>query len=705
MYEFTKTKDNVDIISKWFENSPYGISFKIKTTNSTNIDKFTAINIDEFGKVIYKTQWKEEDNGNINDIVNTYNYVKELVSLINLTLINHPKKMSIVIPQDWEFRFAFINCIQKFKLPDNKIIDHNDLSEFCRFFYPYVVMVIEPSKRTAKDSLVNEKSKYGSYLRYKRVSKFNNQNKIEQRILSYMRNFNLDDDSLIDVISKQFNITTEKAKDDILKVRSLFGNISKGRKQKKQDNLPKFKPPGIGIAIQGKTVDKYKIIISGARDQKQLEHIITFLNILIYLYAETYINKNPLTQKIKEKLHKLTNIAKRRNKVDNIVNYQKEIKTIKQMTQSDKKRLGFTPEEGHNQWSRSCQNSGNDKRRRPRQTVIQNVNQLLERGYTLNKKTMEYEKKVIIKKKGKRESEITLKALKVENKDGDDLTNEILYTCEPEENGEHMYVGFLTKSNNPFNECMPCCFKKNPLITKKQDKQDFYKSCMNIETTQQVHNTTTGDILYILQDTNKIQDGRIGYLPQYIDIITNSQLKKTKEIKNNHYLLKTDSYFFKYGINQENYSFITSLSSVLNITVDEIKDIIINFFNKDKDELYYTSLNDGDIRAKFRIGDFLTFIKNESHIDYYYLKDIIKIKGLFTKNGIFPIVLNKNQTIIKKGIEKEKMLRLFGLVYEKQQNYDQAITYYTDGIIRSMSETAIKKLQSDIQRCMLKKKF
>ncbi len=66
-------------------------------------------------------------------------------------------------------------------------------------------------------------------------------------------------------------------------------------------------------------------------------------------------------------------------------------------------------------------------------------------------------------------------------------------------------------------------------------------------------------------------------------------------------------------------------------------------------------------------------------------------------------VLNKGFEI--PGIEKEKMLRLFGLVYEKQQNYDQAINYYTDGIIQSMSETAIKKLQSDIQRCMLKKRI
>lgn len=63
------------------------------------------------------------------------------------------------------------------------------------------------------------------------------------------------------------------------------------------------------------------------------------------------------------------------------------------MTQIDKKRLGFTPEEGQNQWTRSCQNSGNDKRRRPQQTLIGDLSKLLSKGYKLNKKTGEYEKK------------------------------------------------------------------------------------------------------------------------------------------------------------------------------------------------------------------------------------------------------------------------------------------------------------------------
>jgi hypothetical protein len=221
MSEFSKSDDNIEMVTKWFENSPYGISFKIRLVNEKEgikTEKFMAININEIGKIEYKTQWKEEDNANIYDIINTYDYVKELVERINKILENHPRKISVKKPENYEFRFAFINCIQRFKLPDNKIINHNDLSDFCIYFYPYISLQIEPKKRIGKTTTTDTKSKYGSYLRYKRVSKFDNSAKIEQRILSYMRNFDFEDDILAEEISKQFNITNEKSLEEIIKI-------------------------------------------------------------------------------------------------------------------------------------------------------------------------------------------------------------------------------------------------------------------------------------------------------------------------------------------------------------------------------------------------------------------------------------------------------------------------------------------------------
>ena len=93
----------------------------------------------------------------------------------------------------------------------------------------------------------------------------------------------------------------------------------------------------------------------------------------------------------------------------------------------------------------------------------------------------------------------------------------------------------------------------------------------------------------------------------------------------------------------------------MNTPIEEIKNIIIDFLKRDTDQLYYYSLNDGDIRAEYQINDFIVFIKDSEHIDYYYLKDLLKIPGLFTKNGLFPVVFNKITKIIKNGNEREKI--------------------------------------------------
>ena len=57
-------------------------------------------------------------------------------------------------------------------------------------------MVIEPRKRQSKIKKGTEKSKFGTYLRYKRVSKYENQARIEQRVLYFIRNYDYNDQTL-----------------------------------------------------------------------------------------------------------------------------------------------------------------------------------------------------------------------------------------------------------------------------------------------------------------------------------------------------------------------------------------------------------------------------------------------------------------------------------------------------------------------------
>lgn len=670
MIEFSKSKENLEIMTKWFEHAGYGLSFKIKIKG----DKFMSININEIGKIDYKTQWKEDDMANIQDVYETYNYVRDLVKLINKILRNHPRKVTIKEPEDWEFKFAFINGIQRFTLPTEKQINHNDLSDFCVFFYPYVSVIVEPAKRIGKSTKLKEETgKFGTYLKYKRIPRYDNTINLEKKIFSYLKNYDISEDTLIDQISKQFNITSDAAKLEIEKVKNKLGEIEKTPRKLKtiDEHAPRMRGQGRSIDIQGKTVDKYKIRISGARDQRELERTIEFLNILLFLYYETYILKKPERQDIKDKLKKITNIARRRSKVSEFVDYKKEQSDVKKLKQLDKKRLASKGEDGTD-WVRACQNSGKDKRRRPEGF---NVKQIQDKGYKLNKKTGEYEKEVYLTKTSK--TPLTLSALKVASKDDNGDTKEIYYTCDPTENGEHMYVGFLTKSVSAYGMCLPCCFKKNIMETKNKDKQQFFSKCKATETVEddtkkeiieEKPQTSTGDILYVLLDSVKVPEGRISYLPKLVDIFINQTANKTKKIKNN-YLSTSDGYFFKGGIKQDDYCFLDTLSYVLQLSSGEIKMRIKQFLKNDKEETYYTRLNSGDIRDEYRIGDFIKFIESTDKIDYFYLKDILQIENLFTERGILPIVFYRENITVKSNHQDGSVRESTGVDLKREDFY------------------------------------
>jgi hypothetical protein len=679
-YKFYTKSDkieNQDLLSKWFENAPYGISFKIKISKSSGKirlnDKYLSINLHETGRIEYKITWKEEDEATVVDINETYNYVRDLLKKIN----SENKKIKFILPDDDRFKYAFINTIQKFTIPEAFKIDHNDLSEFSRFFYPYISLVIEPKKRKAlADKDKNEEvSKYGTYLRYKRISKYDNRMKMHMRILYFLRNYELSDRELVDEIAKQFNITIENSAKELDYVREKYSKVIRRSSKmiKKLKTMPKSKPPGIGIDIQGRDRDKYKIRITGARDKDQLDEIITFMKVLIYLYTETYLYKKKEYQKIKEMLKNLTKIARRRNKVSEIVEYDASIKTVKSITGLDKDRLGFKPDKGQNQWTRSCQNSGNDKKRRPDITPQDQLAKLLADGYKLNNKTGYYEKNVEMKIKGKMYKTI-IKAVKLSN--ADNTYN--FYSCDPEQNQEHMYIGFLARGNNPSDLCMPCCFKKDQLTSGNKEKKSYFLKCIgegeknNIEDTGKQVTNNLGDKVYILQDTNKIQEGRFIYLSKYLDVFFNKLWKNDQKIKN-HYLIESKSgYFFKYTVKHDYYFFLVAIANIYDITIETIIDKIIKFLENDKDNRYFTYLNNGDIAESFKERKFfIDYIKSSNYLEYDLIGELIAIPGLLTKNGINFYILNKQVSVIKKALEKESVKERFYLECLNLENYYQ----------------------------------
>ena len=376
-------------------------------------------------------------------------------------------------------------------------------------------------------------------------------------------------------------------------------------------------------------------------------------------------------------LKNLTNIAKRRSKVEELVIGDKEIKSIKQMTQLDKKRIGFKPEKDQNQWTRMCQNSGENKRRQPKVYSSQNITELVKKGYSFNKKTGLYEKKIISKINGKKKEEI-LKTIKLADLDenGNPTGQDIHYACNPEDNGEHYYVGFLNKGLNPNGQCMPCCFIKDPSISKNKSKQEFFNNCLldQKKTAIEPGIKNLGEKLYILQDTNKIQDGRLGDLPKYIDIYFNKMLYHTKTIKH-HYLAKTNGgYFFKYGSKQDKYQFLNAISSILNMDLDKIKKMFVNILEKDTNEQIFTSLNGGNIRTQFKSrSEFIKYINESEYLDYDYLIDLITMPEVLLKGGINVVIFVKKVIIIKKTFEKEKIIDDFVLDCSNIANADAII--------------------------------
>lgn len=663
MEQLSKDKQNIYILGKWFENAPYGISFKMKIDDSKSINKYTAINLNDMGRVEYKIQWKEEDNATVEDIYKTYAYVKKLITKIN----SEKNRISFNIPYDEEFKYAFLNTIQQFELPDKYTVKHNDLSEFSRFFFPYVAVVIEPRKRMSKVGS-SEMGKFGTYLRYKRVSKYENQLKIEQKILYFMRNYEYIEQLLIDEIVKQFNISVERAVEEIEKVKSKYPNIKKSRNiLKKIDTYAKHKPPGIGIDIQGKQRDRYKVRISGVRDVGQLERIISFYETLMYLYYETYLVKNPEYQVFKEKLEKLTSIAKRRNKVSEYVDYDKEEKTIKHMEHIDKSRIGFTPDKGQNQWSRSCQNSG-DLIRQPTQHV--KLDDILNLGFKFNPKTNTYEKKVITKVNNTRKETI-IRAVNLDTYDDDgNKLSAIYYSCDPKINGENVHVGFLSKSANPSGQCMPCCFKKDSLLSVNGEKVDNFKTCI---ASQDVKHgkvpKVIGDKLYILQDSNKISEGRLGFLPTYLNYYLNKLLNKNKRMRQNILISCKTGYYFKYGVNQDNQRFLNAVSSVIDISVDEIIKVLISKLENDKTDTLFTALNNGDIKTSFISREaYINFIKNDNDLSFDVVNHIVSIHY-----NLNIIVFKKEEIVIKVALEKEKKKDDFFMVCQNPEEVSNIV--------------------------------
>ena len=669
---------------KWFESAPYDINIKIKI----NENSFISVNIIQSGRIEVKYQWLENENATFKDLEKIINKTDDLLKKINKELIKYELKIKndiyinyILLNQKYNniskndennakqyieiqenkisliknyinmklliidnYKIDFINTIQKIEFDNDKlVIDHNILSDFATLFYPYISIVIEPKKRKSKDK-ISDKGKYGSYIRYKRISNYENVSKIEYRIYYFLKNYEENMSKLSQEICEQFNITEKEAFKKITEIKEKHKIIKKKKILKSYDNIPKFKIPGIGIEIQGKQKGKYKIKIIGARNKKQLDNIVLFINTLLYLYIDIYLEKKRDKKDILKYLINLSNIAKRKNKVDYIVNIENKEKNIKKMTKVDKERIGFKPTEGLNQWSRICQNNG-DKKRQPLQVYNNDkIEEFKKLGYKYNEKTEQYERKV--------NGEILI-APKI----GKDL----IYSCNPEINNDYKYIGFLQKSNNPNGLCMPCCFKKNPLISVNNDKKDYNLKCLKNENEEKIDykkndNNLSNQItkLYILNDISKIHENKYFMLPKSINLLFNDKINNKLIVKDHYFNSTNTGYYICYCPSQKDNSYLNCLEYIYNRSIDEIIDIIESKLKNNPN--YFIYLNSGDIKNQFETIDYyINFLRNNKKlITYNYLDDILSLPNILDENAtnIYIFENQNNEYVIQcKNIE------------------------------------------------------
>lgn len=615
------SQNNLSQVIKWFDISQPGLTFKYQYDINR---RPLHVYIDNFGRLSFDIYENCENNLIYSKLNSYFDVIKNIVYDLNKTGI----VFQFRIPDYSDFKIKFINSIKTFKL-DGKKINYNDLTDFFRLFYPYFTVVIEPKKRI-KENKTTEYNKTGTYLRYKKISNYQTKQKIIKTIKKYRKYYDSSQEEIINEISKEFNLTlkdSEKLFDECLK---MYPRVKQIRKLRKITYKTKYKTEGVNVEIQHKE-DSYVIKYHGLRDKEQDKEITTYISIILQLYKQIYLSKNQKYFYIKDKLKNIENVAKQKFEIYDIEKKASDLKTTKINQLMDKDRLGFKPSKGKSVWSRLCQNSGKKIRRQPK--LYSNIDELVKAGYKFNKSSGYFERQ--IKNKDKT---TVLKAVKLSNSKSED----IYYTCGPDTNGKHMYIGLLNKTS-PDGKALPCCFINDKLDLqlekfkkKKQNQNDIY------------------DINYILQPTRNIPNGRLSILPnilnQYFNVIQN---KKQIQIQ---YILKETNPDFYYGYGViHNFGFLSSIATALGITIKEMIDRI----NQNLNEEIFNSLNNGMIKTIYETKEnYLKKINNfnTNNSEKKILKDdeiwhLLTIPGIITKEGLNIIVFTKNNNNVLKSTE------------------------------------------------------
>lgn len=631
--EFKNNNELMKKLYKWFEGNPDAITIKMRMN-----EQFITVKISELGKVEITFTWPESAQFNISQINFNYSLINELIMKIG-----DENSGMIKIPEEYDYRIAFMNSIQKYNLPNNHNIDHNTLSDFSRLFFPYIALIIDPTTKKKKKG--EDFGKWGTYLMYKRISNYNLEKKIRKRIIMIMKNYEYTEEELFDVLSRNYNMNKEEIIEMYKDIKLKYKNIKRSRNiLLKISDLKKDKLEGIRIELVGKRADEYKIKIMGSTSIRQLKNITTFLNKFLMLYYDVYVSKKEKYLRLLDKLEDITDIAKRLRIVNDYVKYETTELEVKKTVKTDEGRLG-KKKANDVQYARLCQNSGN-MRKRPFNVEEKDLDKYIKKGYKYNEKKGYLEKKVKTK-----DGEETIKMIKLDkiDKDGNKIEGEnIYYACDPDNNGEYIHVGFLTQ----IDRCLPCCFKKDFEKSSNKNKQEKYKTCMSGENKSDdeekeeiKEEDSFLEKVYVLQYEKLLNKGKVGYLPRYLDFYINIMLGKTKEIKN-HYLTNSENgYYFKIGVERNTNNFLNCISFCIGI---ELEVLIQKIVKKIDNDIIFAYLDNGNIKLKFKTQEnYIRYIQESENISVDSVYSILNVLGynIFLFDEMTKIIKKDNHDI------------------------------------------------------------
>jgi hypothetical protein len=145
-----------------------------------------------------------------------------------------------------------------------------------------------------------------------------------------------------------------------------------------------------------------------------------------------------------------------------------------------------------------------------------------------------------------------------------------------------------------------------------------------------------------LQDTNKIQENKVGFLPKYLDFFMNNLLENERKISQHYLLSSVTGYYFKYGSSQIENPFLNAVAKALDMSLEEIKMKMVTALEKDKSDMIFTALNNGDIKTSFVEREkYIEFLQNNPSIDFWSCNHLLSIPTIIKPKGLNIIVFKK----------------------------------------------------------------